>query len=163
MTRWPDCFFFIRSFSAMKICPIISKIAKVDSAFCQVRNKLSKICQRLVNVCKSGEFSPNLVTLPTYLPSNALSHTDVHLFFGILYSSKRSKPPVLLCRSLRNFFPRKKPFFFFLSYGICQHVTKGNLSPQDRIKSKLATTMIVILEVPLRTKLWIILAIPIQV
>ena len=63
---WPDAqivVFIICPFSAMKISPIISKIAKVDSAFCQIGNKLSKICQRLANFCKRGEISPNLVTL----------------------------------------------------------------------------------------------------
>ena len=37
--------------------------AKIGSAFCQIRKKHSKICQKLVNFCQSGEISPNLVTL----------------------------------------------------------------------------------------------------
>ena len=52
-------FFNIWPFAIMKIGPIMSQISQS-----QLRNKLSKICQRLVNFCQSGEISPNLVTLP---------------------------------------------------------------------------------------------------
>ena len=41
----------------------MSLIAKVGSAFCQIRNKPSKIWQRLLNFCQRGEILPNLVTL----------------------------------------------------------------------------------------------------
>ena len=63
MTRWPDYFFNIWPFSAMKIRPIKSQIAKEGAAFCQIRNNPFKNCQRLVNFCQSGKISPNLVTL----------------------------------------------------------------------------------------------------
>ena len=49
-------FFSIWPFATMKISPIMSRI-------CQIRNKLSKICQILVNFCQSGEILPTLVTL----------------------------------------------------------------------------------------------------
>ena len=57
-------FFYIWPFATMKISPIMShKFAKVGSAFCQIRNKLSKNCQILVNLCQNGKILPNLVTL----------------------------------------------------------------------------------------------------
>ena len=39
------------------------KFAKLGLIFCKIRNKLSRICQRLVKLCQSGEMPPNLVTL----------------------------------------------------------------------------------------------------
>ena len=63
VTRWLDNFFNIWPFTAVKISPIISQIPKVCSAFCQIRNRLSKICQIFVNFCQSGKISQNLVTL----------------------------------------------------------------------------------------------------
>ena len=41
------------------------KIAKVGSKFCQTLNIPSKVCQRFLKLCPSGEISPNLVTLFT--------------------------------------------------------------------------------------------------
>ena len=60
VTRWLDIFFNIWTFATMNIGPIMSQI--IGSAICQIRNKLSKICQILVNFWQSGEISPNLVT-----------------------------------------------------------------------------------------------------
>ena len=56
-------FLNIWPFATMKTRQRCYKFAKVGSAFCQIRNELSKVCQRLVNFCQSGENSPNLVTL----------------------------------------------------------------------------------------------------
>ena len=72
IARW--FFFNICPFSVMKICPIKSQIAKVCYAFCQIRNKPSKICLTLLNFCQNGKISPNLVTLPStdnHLPPSA--------------------------------------------------------------------------------------------
>ena len=56
-------FFNIWPFATLKISPKCHKFAEVGSVFCQIGNKLSKICQRLVNFCQSGKISPNLITL----------------------------------------------------------------------------------------------------
>ena len=57
--------FNIWPFETNKICPVFIKFAKVSLIFCQIRNKLSKICQGLVKFCQSGKNLPNLVTLNT--------------------------------------------------------------------------------------------------
>ena len=49
-------FFNIWLFATTKTNPVMKQI-------CQIRNKPSKNCQRLVKFCQSGEISPNLVTL----------------------------------------------------------------------------------------------------
>ena len=46
-----------------KLAQKCNKFAKVDSTFCQIRNKLSKICQWLANFCQSSKILPNLVVL----------------------------------------------------------------------------------------------------
>ena len=45
-------FLSIWPFATMKISPKCHKFATVGSAFCQIRNKPSKICQKLVNFCQ---------------------------------------------------------------------------------------------------------------
>ena len=67
MTRSFDLFSTFGHLQQFKLAQKCHNFAKVGSAFSQIRNKQSKICQRLVNFCQSGEISPNLVTL---LPSD---------------------------------------------------------------------------------------------
>ena len=50
-------------FTTAEICPKLIKFAKVGSKFCQTKNKPSKVCLDFLNVCPSGEISPNLPTL----------------------------------------------------------------------------------------------------
>ena len=56
VTRWLDYFSIFGHFQQWKLAQNCHKFAKVGSAFCQIRNELSKICQ-------SGEILPNLVKL----------------------------------------------------------------------------------------------------
>ena len=56
-------FFDIWPFVTMKISQKCHKLAKVGSAFCQMRKKLTKIYPILINFCQKGETLPNLVTL----------------------------------------------------------------------------------------------------
>ena len=65
VTRELEYFLMLAHEELWKLAQYYTKFAKVGSTFCQIRNKLSKICQRLVNSCQSGEILPNLVTLPT--------------------------------------------------------------------------------------------------
>ena len=55
--------FNICPFATRKLAQKWNKFAKVSLLFCQIRNKPSKICQRPVKYCQSGEISPHLVTL----------------------------------------------------------------------------------------------------
>ena len=41
----------------------MKQVCQSRLSICQIRNKPLKICQRLANFYKSGEISPNLVTL----------------------------------------------------------------------------------------------------
>ena len=68
-------FFNIWLFATTKTNPVMKQI-------CQIRNKPSKNCQRLVKFCQSGEISPNLVTL-------LVSLFLLFLFVCVLYSAKR--------------------------------------------------------------------------
>ena len=56
VTRWLDYFLIFGHLQQREWAQFCHKFAKENSAFCQIRNKLSKICQ-------SGKISPNLVTL----------------------------------------------------------------------------------------------------
>ena len=49
VTRWLDYFSIFSHLQQWKLAQSCHKFAKVGSAFCQIRNTLSKICQRLVN------------------------------------------------------------------------------------------------------------------
>ena len=53
-TRWFDFW----PFATMNISPKCLIFVIEDSSFCQIRNKLSGICQRLVNFYQRGEISP---------------------------------------------------------------------------------------------------------
>ena len=67
VTRWLNYFSIFGHLHQWNWAQKCHKFAKVGSAFCQIRNKPLKICQRHVNCCQSGEISPNLVTLPVGL------------------------------------------------------------------------------------------------
>ena len=57
-------FFKIWPLATIKISPIMYQIFQSRlKRLCQIQNKLSEICQRIVKFCQSGEISPNLVTL----------------------------------------------------------------------------------------------------
>ena len=60
VTRWLD---YLSIFIHLKISRIMSQICQNWLAFCQIRKKHTKIDQKLVNFCQSGEILPNLVTL----------------------------------------------------------------------------------------------------
>ena len=52
------------------------------SAFCQIRNKLSKICQILVNFCQSGKnFAKSCHTAHALFPFIGSMHSSVHSIF----------------------------------------------------------------------------------
>ena len=70
-------FFNIWPTTTMKINPIMQKFCQVDSTFCQIRNKPSKICRRLLKFCQNGEISPNLVTLMPFTPLSKELHLHV--------------------------------------------------------------------------------------
>ena len=82
VTRWLDYFSIFGHLHQRKLPQNCHKYAKVGSAFCQIRNKLPKICQRLFNFCQKVETSPNLVTLHESL-FFYLSHP--HAQFGAKY------------------------------------------------------------------------------
>ena len=73
VTIWLDHFSKFGHLQQWKLAQWCHKFAKVGSALCQIRDKPSKICQRLVNFCQSVKNLPNLVTL---MPS----HLDLRLF-----------------------------------------------------------------------------------
>ena len=56
-------FFNFWWFTTMKACHFDEMFAKVGWKFCQILNKPSKDSQKVLNLCQSGEISPNLVTL----------------------------------------------------------------------------------------------------
>ena len=58
-----DYFSIFGHLQLWKLAQKCSKFAKLCLAFCQIRNKLSKICQILVYFCQSSKILPNLVTL----------------------------------------------------------------------------------------------------
>ena len=62
-TRRLDYFSIFGHLQQLKLAQWFYKFSKVSSAFRQIRNRLSKICQIFVNFCQSGKISQNLVTL----------------------------------------------------------------------------------------------------
>ena len=63
VTRLLNYFKNIWPSTTMKTCPIVYDIFTTQgSIFCQILNKPSKICPRLLRLCQNGEISPNLVT-----------------------------------------------------------------------------------------------------
>ena len=56
VTRWLDCFSIYGHLQQRKLSQICHKFAKLSSAFCQLRNKSSKMCQDLKTVAKVAEF-----------------------------------------------------------------------------------------------------------
>ena len=76
----------------------MSQIAIVGLAFCQIRNKLSKIYQRLVNICQIGEISPNLVTLRS-IDANLLFEKRIKTF---KHKKRRDHHRLLLTKKLER-------------------------------------------------------------
>ena len=62
VTRWLDISVF-GHFQQWKLAQWRNKFAKVDSAFCQIRNKLSKICQKVVNFCQIWSHCPKHISI----------------------------------------------------------------------------------------------------
>ena len=88
VTRWLYYFSISGHLQQWELVQLCHKIAKVGSALCQMRNKLSKICQRLVNVCQSGKISPNLVTL-------AQSYLHFELWFVVALAREGFLVPIM--------------------------------------------------------------------
>ena len=63
VTRWLNNISILGHLQQWKFPQQCNKLAKIGSIFCQIRNKLSKICKRLVKFCQKNKISPNLVTL----------------------------------------------------------------------------------------------------
>ena len=63
VTRWLDYFSIFGYLQQRKFGQLCTKFAKAGSTCCQIINKVSKICRRLVKFWQRGINSPNLVTL----------------------------------------------------------------------------------------------------
>ena len=63
VTRWLDYFWLFGHLQQWKLAQWRHWFNKICLAFCQIRNKPSKICQILENCCQSGKILPNLATL----------------------------------------------------------------------------------------------------
>ena len=76
---WPDgkIIYSIFGHAQQWIFAELQKCTKVDQTFCQILNKVSKNCQRLLKSCQSGEISPNLATLVAWY------WKEVRKFFAI--------------------------------------------------------------------------------
>ena len=131
----------------------MSQICESRLSIFQIRNEQSKICQRLVNFCQSGEISPNLVTLlvpPTHTRisltrTNEQTNTQTHaLWFSLNWaanSHSHSMPhvkqevlvgPFLNCAALSYARTRRSKIFkinFF--YLIQKSVLAPILSEED--------------------------------
>ena len=77
VTRWSAYFSVFGHLQQSKLAQKGHKFANVGSAIYKVKYKPSKICQRFVNFCQSGEISPNLVTLD---PTHSVSGPGYFLF-----------------------------------------------------------------------------------
>ena len=78
-------FFNIRPFEMIKLAQQCNNFAKVGSTFYQIRNKLPKICQRLVKCYQSGEILPNLVTLVACMSARSNIFQGQHFLFDPPY------------------------------------------------------------------------------
>ena len=76
-------FFDIWPFVTMKISQKCHKLAKVGSAFCQMRKKLTKIYPILINFCQKGETLPNLVNVFRVSPKRATTMAGWPLSFTL--------------------------------------------------------------------------------
>ena len=74
VTRWLNCISILGHLQQWKLAQKCNKFAKVILLFCQIRNKPSKICQRLVKYCQSGEIAPNQVSL-AYIDTTTIDNT----------------------------------------------------------------------------------------
>ena len=63
MTRWLTYVSIFGHGQQWKLSKKCNKLDKVSWLFCWIRNKPSKICQKLVKFCQSGGISSNLVTM----------------------------------------------------------------------------------------------------
>ena len=78
---WPDgrIVFTFWTFTIMKIVIKHKNCAKVESTLNQIWNKTFKNWQRCLNLCQSGEITPNMVTLK-------MSSSDFTMLFTYWYS-----------------------------------------------------------------------------
>ena len=80
VTRWLDYFLIFGHLQQREWAQFCHKFAKENSAFCQIRNKLSKICQ-------SGKISPNLVTLDMWKIHWDRKPTNLVWFSSMIWKS----------------------------------------------------------------------------
>ena len=90
VTRWLDYFFNFWPFTTMKVCHFDEMFVEVGRLqFCQILNKPSKDCQKVLKFCQSGEISPNLVTVVALL--HCSKSYIRHRFLAILPNDVRLK------------------------------------------------------------------------
>ena len=65
MTRWLDYFAIFGDLYQWR-----TTFVEIGLKVCQIQNKLSKNCQKLLRFCQNSEISPNLVTLVPYNPKH---------------------------------------------------------------------------------------------
>ena len=66
MTRWLFYFSILAFYIYENLPKRHTNFVKVGSKICQILNKRSKNCRKLLRFWQSGEISPNLVTLLRY-------------------------------------------------------------------------------------------------
>ena len=82
VTRWLDYFSIFAHLPQWKSAHLCHKFVRVGSAFCQIRNKLSKFSQRLVNqiFAKSGHTDHNImVSDKLRFPKRITVHETINL------------------------------------------------------------------------------------
>ena len=109
--NWPSvtrCVEYFSKFGHLQQCEFDqrhTKFTKEGSKFCVILNVPSKLCQRLVRFCQSGEISPNLVSLALAL---SCSFQSSHL--------NLKNVSIVINKNARFFFltvTRKKFFYSF--------------------------------------------------
>ena len=78
--------------TTMKTCHMAYHFATERLTFCQILNKHSKICPKLLKLCKSGKILPNLVTLLGIKPGVARPLIR-HLISTDLYPNRHQRYP----------------------------------------------------------------------
>ena len=85
VTRWVDYFSIFGHLQKWQFGKWHTKFFKVGSKVCQMLNYLLNNCQKLLRFSRSGETSPNLVTLNSGRGNRARYSTNVeksvHLFY----------------------------------------------------------------------------------
>ena len=88
VTRWQDYSYNFWPFTTM-ISPPQKKVAKVGWQFCQISNKPSKNCQRLIKFRQSDEISPNMVrAIPIHM-RNVLQNYSMDCYFRQYWRDER--------------------------------------------------------------------------